>query len=328
VRILIYQTAFLGDLILTSPLVKSVKRSFPQAEIYLVVRKGLEETFRGFDYLKILTSQKESPFKFSKLLKELSFDVAISPHRSHRTSLTIFLSGIPRRIGFKNSGFSFLYTDTVPHEFKKEIHEVERNLNLLKPLERNYRILYDREPELIVEEEEVEAAATKFSLKKPYVVLAPGSVWPTKAWLPEYYAEVAKFVTSKGYQAVIVGSQRDSAYCRETWERSGKSALNLCGKTTLREFFSIVKGAKLVVSNDSSPVHVAVSVKTPVVEIYGSTVPDFGFYPFGTGETVELKGLKCRPCGVHGRKRCPEGHFKCMVDLKPKAVIEKLEKFL
>lgn len=327
-RILVYQTAFLGDLILTSPLIKSLKRSFPSAEITLVVRKGLEETFLGYDYLRVIPSNKESPFKFSKFLRKFSFDLAVSPHRSHRTSLTLFFSKIPRRIGFKTAGFSFLYTDTVPHEFKKGLHEVDRNLKLLKPLEKEYEILYEREPELVVKEEEVERAFKKFSLKRPYAVLAPGSVWPTKAWLPEYYGEVARFLISKGYQVVIVGARADSKYCEKAWEESGKRALNLCGKTGLREFFSIVKGAEFVVSNDSSPVHVAVSVKTPVLEIYGSTVPEFGFYPFGFGKFVELKTLKCRPCGVHGKKKCPEGHFKCMVELKPEIVIEELKEFM
>jgi heptosyltransferase-2 len=89
-----------------------------------------------------------------------------------------------------------------------------------------------------------------------------------------------------------------------------------------------VKGALLVISNDSSPVHVAISVGTPVVEIYGATVPEFGFFPYRNGVYVEVKGLPCRPCGIHGGRKCPEGHFKCMVDLKPEVVIEKAEELL
>ena len=326
-KVLVYQTAFLGDLILTSPLLKSIHKTF-NCEVFIVLRKGFEEVFKGFDFLKPIPVLKPSPFSLSKLLREHSFDIAISPHRSHRASIALFLSRIPKRIGFDRAGFSFLYTDTVPHRFKKGLHEVERNLSLLKPLEKEFTVVYDREPELPLKPEEVESVLQKFELKKPYIVFAPGSVWPTKAWLPEYYGEVIKYYSGKGYETVIVGSKSDLPYCQKAWETSGKVAKNLCGKTGLREFFSVIKGAALVISNDSSPVHVAVSVKTPVVEIYGATVPDFGFFPYGKGEIVELKGLKCRPCGLHGRKSCPEKHFKCMADLKPEMVIEKADKLL
>jgi len=317
----------LGDLILTSPLLKSIYRTFG-CQVYLVLRKGFEEVFKGFDFVKPIPVSKPSPFSLSKVLRNYSFDVAVSPHRSHRASITLFLSKIPKRIGFDRAGFSFLYTDTVPHRFKEGLHEVERNLSLLKPLENDFSVVYDREPELPVSEKEVEATLQKFKLKKPYIVVAPGSVWPTKAWLPEYYGEVIRHFYKKGYGLVIVGSKSDYLYCEKAWESAGKVALNLCGKTNLREFFSVIKGAELVISNDSSPVHVAVSVKTPVVEIYGATVPAFGFFPYGRGEVVELKDLKCRPCGLHGGKTCPEGHFKCMVDLKPELVIEKADRLL
>ena len=327
-RVLVYQTAFLGDLILTSPLLKSIHKTFPESEIYLVLRRGFEDVFKGFEFIRPIPVSKPSPFSLSRLIGELSPNIAISPHRSHRASLTLFLSRVPRRIGFDRAGFSFLYTDTVPHKFRKGLHEVERNLSLLKPLEGELTVLYDREPELPVLEAEVVEVLEKFSLERPYIVVAPGSVWPTKAWLPEYYGEVIKHFSEKGFTVVIVGSKGDLPYCNKAWEFSDGGALNLCGKTTLREFFSLVKGAELVISNDSSPVHVAVSVKTPVVEIYGATVPDFGFYPYGKGEVVQLERLQCRPCGIHGGKKCPEGHFRCMVDLKPELVIEKAEKLL
>ncbi len=326
-RILVYQTAFLGDLILTSPLLKTLHKTF-KTEIYLVLRKGFEEVFKGFNFIKPIPASKPSPLSLSKLLREYSFDIAISPHRSHRASITLFLSRIPKRIGFDRAGFSFLYTHRVPHRFREGLHEVERNLFLLEPLESRFRVVYDREPELPFSDSEVEETLEKFSLKKPYIVVAPGSVWPTKAWLPEYYGEVIKYYSSKGYKTVIVGSKSDLPYCQKAYETSEKVAVNLCGKTSLREFFSIIKGAELVISNDSSPVHVAVSVKTPVIEIYGSTVPAFGFFPYGKGEIVEVKNLKCRPCGLHGKKQCPKGHFRCMVDLKPEMVIEKAEKLL
>ncbi|TCK05230.1 glycosyltransferase family 9 protein [Phorcysia thermohydrogeniphila] len=327
-RVLVFQTAFLGDLILVSPLLKSLKRTFPGAEVSLVVRKGFEEVFRGAPFVsQIIPFDKKGVWKFSRLLASGDFELVVSPHRSHRTSLILWLSGIKRRIGFDKAGFSFFYTDRVKYRMGKGIHEIDRNLDLLRPLERDYSVVYDREPELPLTPAEVGKALKKFSLEKSYVVLAPGSVWRTKAWLPEYYAEVANYFKGKGLTVVLVGSPSDSPYCKRVEELS-EGVINLCGKTSLREFFSVVKGALLVISNDSSPVHVAISVGTPVLEIYGATVPEFGFFPYRNGLYVELEDLHCRPCGIHGGRKCPEGHFKCMVDLKPEVVIEKAEELL
>ncbi|ADU97041.1 lipopolysaccharide heptosyltransferase II [Thermovibrio ammonificans HB-1] len=326
-KIVVFQTAFLGDLILTAPLLKSLKRTFPSGELHLVVRKGLETVFEGFWPVdRVIPFDKRGIWKFAQELRREKYTLAVSPHRSHRTSLILFLSGAKRRIGYDKAGFSFLYTDRVKHEFKEGLHEIDRQLRLLEPLEQEVEVTYDKEPELPVSQEEVERVKGKFSLKTPYAVLAPGSVWPTKAWLPEYYAEVANFLLKRGITPVLVGGKGDSTYCNRCFSFM-EGGVNLCGRTDLKEFFAVVKGAKVVVSNDSSPVHVAVSVKTPVVEVYGPTVPAFGFFPYGRGNWVELE-LPCRPCGIHGGKRCPEGHFRCMKELKPEAVIEKVRELL
>ncbi|SMP06726.1 heptosyltransferase-2 [Desulfurobacterium pacificum] len=328
-KILIFQTAFLGDLILTSPLIKSVKKSFPETEVSLVVRKGFKSVFAQSPYLsEIIEFDKKGIFRFSSFLKSKNFDLVISPHRSHRTSLILFLSGIRRRIGFDKSGFAFLYTDRVKHKMEKRVHEIDRNLNLLTPL-KNYSLIVDNEPELPISDEEAEKTAKKFKLEKPFIVLAPGSVWKTKAWLSENFAKVGDYFYKQGFQVVIVGSNKDAPYCQVTEENMKGKAKNLCGKTTLREFFSIIKRASLVISNDSSPVHAAVSFNTPVVEIYGATVPDFGFFPYRNGIYVEPPiELPCRPCGIHGRKECPEKHFKCMKSITPEMVITTAESLI
>lgn len=328
-RILIFQTAFLGDLILTSPLIKSVKKSFEDAEVFLVVRKGLKGVFEGSKFLKeIIEFDKKSNLNLIKRLKELSFDLVLSPHRSHRTALILFFSGIKKRIGFDRGGFSFLYTDRVKYVRKRGVHEVDRNLSLLSPLE-DFGLKIDNTPFLPITEEELSAVKKTFSLNSPYVVLAPGSVWKTKAWIPEYYGAVGTYFKRLGFEVVIVGSRSDKDYCDETFNSMGGKAVNLCGKTTVREFLTLLKGAKLVISNDSAPVHGAVAFNVPVVEIYGSTVPEFGFYPYRNGVYVEPPlPLKCRPCGIHGRRNCPEGHFRCMTSITPDLVIKASEKLL
>jgi heptosyltransferase-2 len=327
-KILIFQTAFLGDLILTSPLIKSVKKSFKDATVSIVVRKGFESVFEGFEYVsEIISYNKKGVFWFADLLKEKKFDIVFSPHRSHRTSFILFLAKIKRRIGFNNSGFSFLYTDKVKYRQGEGIHEIDRNLDLLLALKEEYDVVVDKEPELPIDKNESEKALKKFNLEKPYIVLAPGSIWKTKMWLPEYFGEVSKFLEENGIKTVLVGSKQDEKVCNKVSQIS-INCLNLCGKTTLREFFSIIKEAELLISNDSAPVHVASCFNTKTVAIFGPTVPRFGFYPYRNGVVVELENLPCRPCGIHGGKKCKKEHFKCMIDLKPEKVIEKAVEFL
>jgi len=327
-RILVFQTAYLGDLVLATPLVRSLKASFPGAEIFLVVRKGYERLLDNSPCVfRVLPFDKRSVVRFGRFLAGFGFELAVSPHRSHRTSMTLWLSRTPRRIGFDTAGFSFLYTDRVPYKMEKGVHEVDRNLSLLKPLEEDFPIVYLEEPKLWVPDPEVRAVLEKFCVKRPYIAIAPGSVWETKAWLPEYFARVALHFLKAGFTVVLVGSKRDVSRCN-TVEAGAGSVVNLCGLTDLREFLSLIKGASLVVSNDSSPVHIATALGVPVVEIYGSTVPAFGFFPYKNGVWVEVNGLYCRPCGVHGRRKCPEGHLRCMVELKPEAVIRSAEELL
>ena len=324
-RILIYQTAFLGDLVLTSPLIKSVKKTFPDSELTLMTRKGLGRVFEGFKYLdRIIEREDRNLIKLSKTVKEFNFDIVLSPHRSHRTSLALFLSGIKERVGFDISGFSFLYTKKVKYERK---HEIERNLDLLKAVSENP--VMDRKPELPMNSSFYLKTLERFSLKeKTYVTLSPGSEWETKRWIPEYFAEVGNHFFNRGFKIVILGSKSEKSICKTVSSRIPGS-IDLSGETGIDELIAIIKGAKLSITNDSAPAHIASSFETPVVTIFGSTVKDFGFYPYGKRSAIaEVKNLYCRPCGIHGRRKCPEKHFKCMKDLKPEIVIKLSEKLL
>ncbi len=324
-KFLVFQTAFLGDLILTSPLIKSIRKTFPNSEIVLLTRENLKPVFENFPYLdRVIERQGKNIIKLSKFLKNLEIDVAISPHRSHRTSLTLFLSAIPERVGFDTSGFSFLYTKKVKYMRK---HEIDRNLDLLRAISENPVI--DRKPELPMEEAFFVKTLEKFSLKeKSYVTISPGSVWETKRWLPDYFAEVGNYFSKKGYTVVVLGSRGETKICKQV-SKVVNGSIDLSGKTSLKELLALIKGAKLSITNDSAPAHIASAFETPVVAIFGSTVKEFGFYPIGEKSAVAEAGtLYCRPCGIHGRRRCPEGHFRCMKDVKPEAVIELSEKIL
>lgn len=325
-NIVVWQTAFLGDLILTTPLFHSIKNIFPDAKLSVISKPFGKEVLKNnpyIDNLIIFDKKNISNWKLLKLLKKYRFDLAISPHRSHRASYTLFLAGIKRRIGFDRAGFSFLYTDTVKHRFDGT-HEIDRNLSLLKPLN-NYREdkLY-KYPEIFLTEEE-EKSYKKFKLDdKSYTVIASGSKWATKRWTVEGFSELINILLKSGETVVLFGSKEDIEYTNEILKNidNEKNLINLVGKTDLRESFSIIKHAKILISNDSAPIHMAVSFNTPVVDIYGPTITEFGFYPYRNGIVVEFKNLSCRPCGLHGHKSCPEGHFKCMKSITANDILK------
>ncbi|NPA53715.1 MAG: lipopolysaccharide heptosyltransferase II [Aquificae bacterium] len=328
-KILVWQTAFLGDLILTTPLIASIKRHFPESKIDIITKPFGKDVLKYNPYINqiiVFDKKKDSNIKLIKRIKKEKYNLAISPHRSHRASYSLFLSGIKERIGFDKAGFSFLYTKTIPHRFDGT-HEIDRNLSLLKALENYSEEKLVKNPEIFLDQKE-EKAFRSFGLEeKNYVLIAPGSKWETKRWTIEGFSKVIDILSEKE-KVVLIGGKEDLEYGNEILKNVQKPVLNLIGKTSLRESFSLIKHAKALISNDSAPVHMAVAFNTPVVDIYGPTVKDFGFYPYRNGIVVEIKNLSCRPCGLHGHRNCPTGTFECMKKITPDMVLEALYKLL
>ncbi len=325
-KILIWQTAFLGDLILTTPLISSLKEIFPDASIDIITKPFGKDVLKENPYINeviIFDKNKNSTLKLIKTLKEKKYSLAISPHRSHRASYVLFLSGIPERIGFDKGGFSFLYTKTVPHRFDGT-HEIDRNLSLLRPLENYSEKKIKRYPQIFLTPEE-DDFYKKIGLKdKGYILVAPGSKWETKRWTAEGFSQLINILSEKE-TVVLFGGKEDRYFVDRIKRDLKREVIDIVGKTSLRESFSVVKHSKALISNDSAPVHMAVSFGVPVVDIYGPTVKDFGFYPYRNGVVVEADGLSCRPCGLHGHRKCPTGTFECMKNITPDMILKALK---
>ena len=328
-KIVVWQTAFLGDLILSTPLFHSIKNIFPESTLYVITKPFGIQVLKNNPYvdeLIIFDKSKNSTFSLIKRLRKEKFDIAISPHRSHRAAYSLFLAGIPFRVGFDKAGFSFLYSKTVPHRFDGT-HEIDRNLSLLKVFPEYSENNLHKIPELFLTEEE-DKSYRKYGLKdKDYILIAPGSKWNTKRWTEKGFREVIKALR-EDENVVLIGGEEDLPFTQKIISPLKNKPLNLVGKTGLRESFSLIKHAKALISNDSAPVHMAVAFNTPVVDIYGPTVTDFGFYPYRNGVVVEIEGLKCRPCGLHGHNECPTGTFECMKNITPDMVLNSLKNLM
>ncbi len=313
-KVLVMQTAFLGDCVLTLPLINALQRSGMQVDV--VCKKGTEDVFRSCSGVsETITFDKKSLNKgvrgiinLSSLLKKSNYSRVFLPQRSFRSGLITYLAGIEKRTGFKRGGSKFFLTEKVPFDWDR--HEVERQLDFARAIGPGAsRVEFNLNPD----PEKLSGWKQKLSGRGKLIGIAPQSNWQTKRWPAENFKKVAEEF-SKENTVVILGS------AREKWE--GENIINLSGETPLKDLIAACSLLDLLVSNDCGVMHIASALGVKVVVIYGATVPGLGFTPWGVHRVVENNSLECRPCSLHGPRKCPKKHFKCMLDIKPEEVIE------
>ncbi|MFC1521501.1 lipopolysaccharide heptosyltransferase II [Elusimicrobiota bacterium] len=343
-RVLVMQTAFLGDAVLTLPLLKSIKERLSSANVYVLSRPEHHDVFAREGFCVIIDDKRTKNRKvlgFINTLRNLKrggFDLAIIPHRSFRSALLAWLAQIPQRIGFSTSSGYFFLTSQVP--FNWEEHDSERNLKLLDRVilpskdaldcaHRSWFTLADKDH--IFAQDYLQKLGVDPA--NAFIVgIAPGSKWPTKSWPVENFLNVVSELKTRfnNIKIVLIGSSEDKPLC-DALEQSlnGTSALNLAGKTTLKEIIPLMSKFKLFLSNDSGPMHIACGLGIPTVAVFGPTVREFGFFPKSEKSIlVESEDLSCRPCSLHGGLKCPRKHFLCMRLIRPEDVMKACEKVL
>ncbi len=322
-RVVVIQLAYLGDVILTLPLLRLARQVDGVDWVGAVVRPIGAEFLRGQGVVdEIVVYDKRGAdtgtrgtLRMASALRRLRIDAALVVHRSFRTALIVLLSGIPRRIGFDESGGSFLLTRTVPYRARP--HEAERAASLVEPL--GVSTGPGRVPfEVVVPEggdASLDLALDAAGLRgdDPIVAVAPGSQWPTKRWGADRFAAAADLIAGDlGAAIAIVGAESDRAESALVADRLGGKAVDLTGRLPLDAWIALIARARVLLANDSAPGHVAAGVGTPVVAVFGPTVPEQGFPPYGDRARVLEAGIDCRPCGSHGGERCPLGTLDCM----------------
>jgi heptosyltransferase-2 len=323
-RVLLAQTSFLGDTLLTMPLAKRLKEILPHSRLTVLTRPDTADVFRRSEFVdEVIIDDKRGSngglrgiLSLARKLRSQAFDLTLVAHRSFRSALVMWLAGIPRRIGFSSSAGWFFYHETVFHPWG--MPELERNLALLLPLKPDLRAastdslyLAGRNDNSESLSERLTAAGVKSS--QPIIGLHPGSVWPTKRWLPERFAALADRLQAQcGAKVLLIGGPGDRVLCGSVAAQCSTEVLDWSGKTTLEELMDLASRLALLVTNDSGPMHIAAANGVPTLALFGPTTRELGFFPYGKGHRVIEKDLECRPCGLHGQKVCPEGHFLCM----------------
>lgn len=337
-KILIIQTAFLGDAILSVPIADSIKNKYEDANIFVLTTPQNKEVFTlNPNITDIILYDKHglennvfSMIKKVKFLKSIGFDCIITSHPSARTALISYFSAVKLRIAPSSVSLKFLYTDTTNVE--SYVHQIDKNLALLKLLDIEDRCLVRKINLFFIKEDEklINGVLEAYSINrnKKIVVINPLSAWPTKKWPKEYYKELAFMLEQSGHLVVLIGTQKDIDI-GEYIKNNKKNIVNLMGQTTLKELFAVISKSDLLISNDSAPVHIASAYNIPTIEIYGPTLPEFGFSPLSEKNAIfEIKDLSCRPCGSHGSNSCKKSHFECMMHIKPQEVFKTAIEFL
>jgi heptosyltransferase-2 len=335
-RFLVVQTAFLGDAILTTPLLRALKASSPEAYVAVVASPVGAEVLRDCPFVdETIALEKRGvdrgPLGMLRRVIDIRgrrFDVALAAQRSARSGVMVAGSGAPVRVGFRGAAGRWAYNRRVA--WRSDRHAVHRYLALLGALGADGSRV-DPRPTIAVDPhraEAVEAALRKAGVSPddPLLAVAPGSVWATKRWTVEGFTRVVASCREElGLTPILVGSASERALCHAISTASGVFAVNLAGAGDVRYLAAILARVDLLLANDSGPGHLAAAVGTPVVTIFGPTVPSFGYIPYGDGNrVVELRNLECRPCHRHGPMVCPLGHHRCMKEIGSDEVVDAI----
>ena len=327
-KILIVQTSFLGDTILSTPVIRGIHTLYPEAEIWMMTTPLSSHLVKNDPLLSgVIPFDKRGQAKGIKglramaaTLKSMNFDRVYSLHRSIRTSVMLALAGIPQRFGFSNAKGAFLYHRTWQRD--PEVHEVLRNLAILMG-ETDIAELTSDMRSFPPPDNEISAAVKEAIPDRPFALMVPGSAWETKMWHSKGYNSVAEALITKGIPVMVAGGPDEAEACEQA--SKGLSAINMAGKTNIGEMIWIAQRAAVIICNDSMALHMASALKIPNVAIFCSTIPEFGFGPWKNRAIVVEKKLPCRPCGRHGKRKCPENTEACMREITPEQVLGAVE---
>ena len=337
--VLIVQTAFLGDVVLTLPLIDALYQHFPGAHIDVLTVPANALVLQNQPWLDtVIAYDKRGTQRglrgFCTVVSQVRarrYDLVLAPHRSLRTALLVACSGSPRRLGFSHWLTRWAYTATVPRPVKG--HEIERTLHLLTAL--GLPVLPSAARlKLCVSPAARRRAASYFiragvGSEDVVVGLVPGSQWGTKRWPAERFAALIDHLAGMpGLRCALFGGPQDRPIAEAILASCTAPVLDLIGQTPLQELAAYLERCAVVVSNDTGPMHIAAAVGRPIVALFGPTTPDMGFAPYGVPWEEASVALACRPCHAHGPQRCPLSHWRCMMELSVAQVAASVQRLL
>jgi len=336
-KIAIIRLSSIGDIVLTTPLVRALRNKYPKSRIDFFIKNEYAELLSTNPHLNnVISFDHDAGFgelqSLKKVIKKEKYDLLIDLHKNLRS---VYLRTN------SNSGLVLKYTK----DYVKRSLLVWFRINRFKNIEpvymryfrsvRSLGIKADKEGTEIHltknNQLKVQTKLTKSGLRQnqQMVILCPGAGFATKKWNTKGFAEVGDYFVKKHKAFVaILGSGKDLEDCEAIQDQMSERSVNFAGMFTLLESAAMLNQSILVITNDTGLMHIAQSQNTPVVALFGSTTRELGYYPFPESSFVIEQDLSCRPCTHNGKDVCPKGHFRCMLDSKSGDVIEAAEQLL
>jgi heptosyltransferase-2 len=330
-NILIIQTAFLGDVVLATPLIEELRQQYPEANIDFLLRRGNQSLLQDHPQLRELMIWDKKNGKYREMMRLVrkirknKYDLVVNAQRFAASGFITAFSGAKSKVGFKKNPLSFLFSKSVPHELGKKgeknaTHEVRRNLSLIGAGGKDDAT----KPKLYPSD--ADFARIMPLTSEPFITLSPASVWFTKQFPSEKWVSLADQLAQ--YRIFILGSPDDAELGELIRGYSIHPDISvLASKLSLLQSAALMSKATMNYVNDSAPMHLASAMNAPTTAIYCSTIPEFGFGPLSDQSSVvqSKESLECRPCGLHGKKECPLGHFNCAMSITNNDLLEPLQ---
>jgi heptosyltransferase-2 len=338
-KILVIRLSSLGDIVLTTPVIRSLKRKFPQSQIFFLTKSQYQDLLKNdpdiFSSIKFEPKENHKGIrgflKLVKMLRAFEFDLVIDLHANLRSFFIRHLLKTRIKIKYdKNWLARFLLVHFKFLKIKSK-HTVDRYLETLKKIgmnssEKGPKIFLDREGENFSKDFWAEKKIEKDDI---VVGIHPGAKWETKRWAEEKFAEVCQILNQKQKLKIILfGDQKDQEVIERISSHLENQKLFEAVNLPLNKFMRLIKRCDCFVTNDSGPMHIASALGVPVVAIFGPTHPQLGFSPIGSENIVLSANVKCSPCSLHGEKRCHKKSRYCMDLIEPEMVTDAVERIL
>lgn len=336
-KILVVRLSSIGDIILTTPLLRSLKNAYPGATVTFVIKKQFYDLLSECPYIdELIAYDSKEGFdglrKLCRQLKEKHFDLFLDIHKNWRSRYLRLGVGAKKTTTYRKLIFKRTLLIWLKLNLYRTIKPVyERYFDSVEIL----KIIYDGQgTEIHIAPQQIAKAHAcllecGYNFKDPLIILCPSATYLNKRWKPEGFIDAGKYlIQNHAAFIVVLGGNQDVELCTSIAHAIGKEAVSFAGRLSLTESAALLKHASVVVANDSGLLHMAQSQKVPVVGIYGPTTRELGYFPVNENSTVIEIPLNCRPCTHNGLNKCPKKHFKCMRDISSQTVIKSVLQYI
>ena len=318
-KFLIIRFSSIGDIVLTSPVVRCLKTQFPEAEVHFLTKNRNADLLQANPYIDQIQLFDDSLSDTIRTLRAENYDYIIDLHNNLR-SLRVKLGIKARSYSFNKLNFRKILLTRFKLNTMPDGHIVDRNMETLRP----FNVVNDGEglEYFIPEEDEFQISSLPERFRSGFVALVLAGTYATKRMPVEKYR---KLISESNIPFVLLGGKSERALASRILEWNTGNVVDFTGKLRINQSASLVKNARLVISNDTGLMHIAAAFHKKILSVWGNTSPELGMYPYLSGEgseILEVKGLPCRPCSKLGYPECPKKHFRCMNEIPEYRIID------